>query len=231
MKNITSILFFSILLLSNLWSQDSSNRDLEDYNWESELKTEVAIPDSYKPQAKATCFCVVSYKDITNQRRRDGVCLDLTKKVNKTYKGLSPQREKNRNDCNKRCTKAAASLSNSTLVKVAKCACTKGVKNGTRIQAYSSVGNRKYRTSQYLGTLENIAPVSNTNCTCKTGEIYDKPNNKCKKIVCSLDEKPFPSNGTKIGNWGFTWEGNIWKWSQANCITTQVSPGSCRLKR
>jgi hypothetical protein len=47
---------------------------------ESKKSIEAPFNNNNLELPRATCFCVISYKDLTNKKSRDGVCLDLTKK-------------------------------------------------------------------------------------------------------------------------------------------------------
>ena len=155
--------------------------------------------------AKRTCYCVVSYKNLTNQKKRSGVCLDLTGRVGHQYNGMSPHNQK---ACNKRCTDVAKVLSSSDLNKIANCACSKGVKNNTDITAYSALSVKKYKTAHAIGRLVNKPASYNTTCNCPKGWTYDKPNNKCKKAQCKLNDL---SSNQPLGEWGFIWNGTIWQ--------------------
>jgi hypothetical protein len=204
-------------------------------------------PDGEKVQeiiGTATCFCVVSFNNLTGQTGRSGVCLDLTGTVNKSYSGLLPMKDDNRKDCQTRCSDAAAKLSATQKQAIADCACSNGVGTGTTIRAYGAVGTKEYQSDQSLGTLTNNAQVSNTTCKCPVGWLSNTTNidggittdGNCKKIVCQPIGVAPPPNGTPVGTWGFIWGNALYaigsnvNGGAANCVTVVVSPKVCKLQ-
>lgn len=192
----------------------------------------------------ATCFCVISILDLTNQKHRDGVIMDLTGAVNKTYSGLNPQNDTNQTDCNTRCTTEAAKYTGSQSVAAA--ACAAGTANGTVIRAWSAVGTREYKSAQQIGILINTPEVKKTVCTCPATWWSDKnvpggvtTDGKCKKEAldnCGIKISPLPPMGTQLGTWGFSWDNTLWAYGTkenggaANCVTTVVSPAVCKFQ-
>ncbi|HWN09894.1 MAG TPA: hypothetical protein VNO50_11635 [Pyrinomonadaceae bacterium] len=189
----------------------------------------------------ATCFCKISYNDLTNQKSASGVCLDLTGAVNKTYTGINPQKDANQTDCNTKCTAAAASHTGSQ--SMASCACAAGKPSGTVVRAWSAVGVREYKSAQQIGILTNQPQVSQTTCTCPPTWASNTTHanggvttdGKCKKLACSsISITPLPANGTQLGNWGFTWGNSLIAWGTSanggapNCVTSVISGAVCK---
>jgi hypothetical protein len=198
-------------------------------------------PSHRKPMASATCFCKISYDDLTNKISASGVCLDLTGAVNKVYTGIFPQNDTNQTDCNTRCTTAAAPYIGSQ--SIAACACAAGKPSGTLVRAWSAVGNKEYKTAAPIGTLTNKPEVKTTICTCPAGWTSNTSSQvggvttdgKCKKGACGPNSiAPYPPDGTQIGSWGFTWGNGFYAWgTTANggapkCVTTLVSAAECK---
>jgi hypothetical protein len=180
-------------------------------------------------KANATCFCKISKDNLTNQTSASGVLQDLTGAVDKSYSGVFQQSDKNQTDCNTRCTSAAASSTGQQ--SIAAQACAAGAPNGTIVRAWSAVGTKEYKTAQQIGTLVNIAAV--TQQVCPTGAVANSTNQpgvttdgKCKKVVSTCPMNPAPPNGTQIGTWGFTWGSGVYQWIQPT--TTVVSAGQCK---
>jgi hypothetical protein len=199
------------------------------------LSLSFVLASASEAKAEATCFCKISKENLTNSKSASGVLLDLTSNVGKTYttsiKNGFEQSDKNQTDCNTRCTTAAASYTGQQ--SIAAQACAAGAPNGTVVRAWSAVGTKEYKTAQQIGTLTNIAAV--TQQVCPAGSLANSTNQpglttdgKCKKHVnpgCPLN--PAPPNGTPIGtNWGFTWGDGVWQWFQPT--TNVVSAGQCK---
>jgi hypothetical protein len=192
----------------------------------------------------ATCFCKVSFNNLTGQTGSSGVCLDLTSAVGKTYSGVFPMKDENRKDCQTRCSDVAASLSATQKQAIADCACSNGVGSGTAIRAYGAVGTKEYQSDQTLGTLVNNPEVKNTTCKCPIGWLSNTTNidggvttdGNCKKIVCQPIGVAPPPNGTPVGTWGFIWGNALYaigsnvNGGAANCVTVLVSPKVCKLQ-
>ncbi|MCF8246896.1 MAG: hypothetical protein K9J37_17900 [Saprospiraceae bacterium] len=140
--------------------------------------------------SKRTCYCVVSYDNLTNQPHRTGQCLDLTGVVNTSYSSMS---EANRNKCNDKCTTAASNLTAAQKQNIANCVCAAGKPTGTVIRAYSALSTKDYKTAQQIGTLTNSPESTQTTCKCPVGWWANTSNvdggitadGQCKKPVCS----------------------------------------------
>jgi hypothetical protein len=249
-----SVLAFLLLLSfgKNTFSQDLAqlaSPPIQNLTWMpqgtdsiSMIKVIDSLPNSNQEMVSfhATCFCVVSYNNLTNQHNATGVCLNLREVINHSYGGLNPQSEANRNDCNARCTNAAVALSAGQKQEIANCACGANVGNGTPIRAYSAVGVKAYKTAQQIGVLVNTPAVTNTTCTCPTGWYANAPitpNSKWNKALCGpMTATLAPPNNTQLGTWGFTWDNYIYVWGTAanggalKCTTEIVTPKSCKLQ-
>jgi hypothetical protein len=254
MKKYLILLVLSIHFYSadaQLLSKHSSLASDKDLLWDnmpnSENEKPPKNPNGEKAQeiiGTATCFCKVSFNNLTGQTGSSGVCLDLTSAVGKTYSGVFPMKDENRKDCQTRCSDAAAALSATQKQAIADCACSNGVGTGTTIRAYGAVGTKEYQSDESLGTLTNNAQVSNTTCKCPVGWLSNTTNidggittdGNCKKIVCQPIGVAPPANGTPVGTWGFTWGnalyayGNAANAGAANCVTVVVSPKVCKLQ-
>lgn len=206
-------------------------------------ETKAQTASTSRSMASATCFCKISYDDLTNKKSASGVCLDLTGTVNKTYTGVFPQNDNNQTDCNTRCTTAAAPHIGSQ--SIAACACAAGKPSGTAVRAWSAVGTKEYKTAAPIGVLTNQSQVTKTTCTCPASWTCNgcspqvaggvTTDGACKKMVCQpFSISPFPPNGTQVGSWGFTWGNAIYAWGTAanggapNCVTSVVSPAMCK---
>jgi hypothetical protein len=125
--------------------------------------------------------------------------------------------------------------------------CANGVANGTVLKCYSHVGTRGWEANQTLGTLTNIAAVSNTVCTCPApwmnsqnvvGGTTVPPDKNCKIQVCapitpgpgtSLPPNMAATNTSPIAWW--TWNNTLNETAPvANCVTTLISPAHCALQ-
>lgn len=217
----------AILFLS-IGSLNAQNLNLHNDAFEIDASIQSYL-DSNKDKplekAKRTCFCVVSYDNLSHKKKRSGVCLDLTSRVNHQYNGMSPH---NQRSCNQRCTNVAKKLTATDLKKIASCACSKGVPNRRDINAYSALSVKKYRSAHGIGILENIGAQTKEECDCPKGWAFDTTHKKCKKKQCQLST---PSPNQSLGNWGFIWNNTIWQWMKANCKTITVKPGVCRIKK
>lgn len=254
MKKMILFLMGSILMCSanaqNTTSRlgwDSNNSFAITADLNTAVTTTPKNPDAPAVQvlnATATCFCVISYNDLTDQQSRSGVCMDITNIVNTTYSGVFPEKDDNRKDCQKKCSDAAYNLSAAQKQAIADCACAAGVGNGTPIRAYSAVGVKRYQSDQAMGTLVNIPAVVQTTCKCPVGWWSNTSNvdggvtadGKCKKPVCGPIGVTPPANGTPVGTWGFTWGNALYAWGTAanggaaTCKTIVVSPAQCKLQ-
>lgn len=195
------------------------------------------------PEATAHCFCKVTYANIAGLQHATAECMDLTNKVNKAYTGLDPDKEANQIDCASRCTAVAAALTQAEKQSIADCACAANMPSGTRINAYSSAGTKKYRSAHQIGILTNAPAVTQTTCKCPQGWLSDTNVDggvtveNCKKGVCDYNSvSPFPPDGTKIGTWGFTWKNAFYAYGNAAnggakvCNTVVVTPRICRIQ-
>ncbi len=254
MKKIFFLLMTSVLLYSvnaqNAFGQSNwianagliSQGNLNDAN--SPVPKNPEAPAIQEINATATCFCVISYNDLTDQQTRSGVCMDITNIVHTTYSGVFPEKDDNRKDCQKKCSDAAYNLSAAQKQAIADCACAAGVGNGTPIRAYSAVGVKRYQSDQAMGTLVNTPAVVQTTCRCPVGWLANTSNidggvttdGKCKKLVCGPIAVAPPADGTQVGSWGFTWGNSLWAYgSAANggaalCRTLVISPKVCKLQ-
>jgi hypothetical protein len=186
-------------------------------------------------KAEATCFCKISKDDMTDQSSASGVLLDLTATVNKKYtssiKNGLEQSDKNQADCTGRCNTAATPYTGQQ--SLATQACSLGATNGTAIRAYGAVGTRKYKATQTIGTLVNIAAVTQQICPAgSVGGTTNQPgvttDGKCKKhINASCPLNPSPPLWTALGTWGFTGDnGSVYQWIQPT--TNVVSAAQCK---
>lgn len=247
---ITSMCILALSLNAQFRNQEADAAFAVSTTWQTEggkpgtlVNPEGAT--TFEINGTATCFCVVSYNDLTGQTGRSGVCMDLTATVNKTYNGLLPMKDENRKDCQKRCSDAAYNLTPAQKQAIADCACAAGVASGTAIRAYGAVGTKEYQSDQALGILVNTPAVSQTTCKCPAGWMSNTTNidggvtgdGHCKKIVCQpISITPFPANGTQLGNWGFAWGNALYAWGTAanggaaTCTTVITQPKQCRLQ-
>lgn len=201
----------------------------------------MAIMSPQEVMGDATCYCKITYTNLTGLTSASGVCQDLTGTVNKSYSGLDQQSDANQTDCNTRCTGAASSYTGSQAI--AACACAAGVVSGTAVRAWSAVGMKEYKTSQQIGVLKNTPKVTKTVWTCPAGWLANNTNvnggvtwgaTGCKKLACRPNTiTPLPDNGTLIGTWGFTWGNECYAFGStanggaATSVTTVVSPAVC----
>lgn len=191
----------------------------------------------------ATCFCLISYDDLTNKKTQSGVCKDLTAELGVTYTGLNPQKDANQTDCNSKCQTLAATYQGNP--GMAACACAAGKPSGTLVRAWSAVGVKEYKAAQQIGVLINQPQVTKTTCTCPAGWTCNgcspqvaggvTTDGACKKVVCQpFSIAPFPPDGTQVGTWGFTWGNALVAWGTTanggapNCVTSEVSPAMCK---
>lgn len=226
MKNLTltSLLF---LITQLLFAQDS-------YRTLIYPDDNVELPNyTILPPVAATCFCVVSYNDLTNLNTRSGVALDLTSRVNLKFTGINQQSKSNRNKCNRVCTAKASSLSSSDYTKIAKAACNANRPSGTAIRAFSSVGTKAYRTAQHVGRLENVPAQTTNKYFCPTGWKMDdwrtNINRKCNKKLCDLDQAGNAFSNQEYGDAMFVWEGSVYQWKRASIESSVTKPGICRI--
>jgi hypothetical protein len=196
---------------------------------------------------KATCFCKISCKDLTNQSSTSSndILLDITSEVGLIFNELFPEKEENRNKCNKRCTEESAKyIKNQTLSPKA----CENCPDGAVINAYSAVGTKPYRSAQYIGQLVKKPEVKETTCTCPKGWVsngsnqtdggvtYEGPKS-CKRMACqAINILPLPANGTQLGDWGFTWGNALYAWGTpqnggaSKCVTRIISPAVCKIE-
>ena len=137
----------------------------------------------------------------------------------------NPPTQNKEKDCQARCSAQAAqdsSFNNDNFW------CAKAAKAGqTRVVAYAKIGTRDWQVVQtkYVNCCQTGGGI-----TCPQGWLPDGNGpgpNKCKKMVCALQEAPLPPNNTLIGNWGFTWGNGIWMWGKATTIEP-VQFSACR---
>ena len=255
MKKMTFLLFITLnfALLKSSFSQEITLSAVQSTNWSwasSDNASSISEPENITlntPEwATATCFCKVSYNNLTNQQAGTGICLDLTGVVNKTYSGVTPMSEANRNDCNVRCTNVTAALTTAQKQSIADCVCAAGIATGTPIRSYSAVGTKDYKSSHQIGILTNTAEVANTICKCPIGWLSDTNvdggvtnNGVCKKLVCGPWDAtafPPPNPGVVVGTWGFTWQNQLWAFgTTANkgavvCSTVILTPKVCKIQ-
>ncbi len=221
-----SLFFLSCFLISVFAkAQYASN----DYSF-SGIKKSIEAPfnNNNLELPRATCFCVISYKDLTNKKSRDGVCLDLTKKVNMTFGGLNQQSVENQKKCNKRCTDFASILTSQEIEAIASCACSKGAGSNSGIRAFSAIGTKEFSSSHHLGALESSPAKFETKCTCPDTWQYNSDQKKCAKQICDVSQ---PTSNQNLGNWGFIWSNKIWEMRTANCSDNLVSAAVCKIRK
>lgn len=186
--------------------------------------------------AAAHCWCLLSCANLSNNKTASMVVKDYGQLA--TYTGLNQQSDKNQTACNTLCTDKAAPDTGSQSIAAA--ACSLGCPSGSTVRAWSKVGTREYKSSQYIGTLTNTPAVVKYKCppgwTCNGcspqvdgGFTSD---GKCKKVACHANTiSPFPPDGTQIGTWGFSWGNAFHAWgTTANGgapATIVVSPAQC----
>lgn len=230
------VLLVGILVLSSLsvYTQNTKSGQMVFFN----SKTINKLPT-------ATCFCKLTCDDLTNKKSATNVFMDLTGEVGKTYSGLNPQNDNNQTDCNTRCTTAAAKYTGNQGVAAMACPTCP---NGGVVRAWSAVGTREYKSAQQIGVLVNKPEVKQTTCTCPKGWVsngtnqtdggvtYEGPKS-CKKMACqAINILPLPTNGTQLGDWGFTWGNALYAWGTpqngggSKCITNIISPAICRFQ-
>jgi hypothetical protein len=243
-------------IAGNAFSQNARTKanttvNPNDVEWSTQGKVadSIPLPNTDAEQAKlfstkATCFCQVSFVDMTNIHTNNAaiVCLDLTRVVNKTYNG---QGAANQNDCNKRCTDVAVVHFPAHKEAVTNFVCGRNIPNGSLIRAFSSVGTTAYKTAQHLGVLVNTPQVTTTTCNCPTGWVSNTSNtnggvttdNKCRKLVCGpINATPAAPNGTPIGTWGVMWDNSVYVWGTAAngglpvCTTVVTAPKICKIE-
>lgn len=250
MKQFIIAFLFSICLAATSFSQELLLNSALISEW-SNVSEQVeniknSLPKINTPQLVqcATCFCKVSYDNLSGEKNATGVCLDLTGVVNKQYCGWNRQSLTNQQDCSQRCTNAVSALTAAQKQAVADCMCSNGKPTGARATAYSAVGTKEYNSAAPLGTLTNSPAIIQTTCTCPQGWLSNTNNQnggittdgKCKKAVCGpiVGCDPLP-NGTPIGNWGFTWDNWIYTWGtptnggKPNCVSVTLFPRVCKL--
>lgn len=255
MKNLKKCftLFIPVLFLAtgNVQGQALSLANNNVLSWISQdSKNEIlsAIPENLsKPiseaAAAATCFCKVSFKDLSGHTSATfGVCLDLTGVVNKTYGTMS---ESNQVDCKNRCATATTALSTAQKQAAADYACGAGVSDATPIRSYSAVGTQAYRIAKSIGFLVNTPEQSTTTCKCPAGWKSNTSgqdggvttDTKCYKMVCGpMNINPLPPNNTAIGTWGLVRGNQIQAWGTlanggaAECKTHVYFPKECKIQ-
>ncbi|HQU86527.1 MAG TPA: hypothetical protein PKY59_25575, partial [Pyrinomonadaceae bacterium] len=195
---------------------------------------------------KATCFCKISCKDLTNQSATSGndILLDITGEVGLIFNELFPEKPANQNECNKRCTEESAKYIKTQLFAAKAC---ENCPDGAVINAYSAVGTKPYRSAQYIGQLVKKPEVKETICTCPKGWFSNKTQTdggvtyegakSCKRISCqAINILPLPIDGTPLGDWGFTWGNALYAWGTpqngggSKCITRIISPAVCKIE-
>lgn len=175
-----------------------------------------------------------------------------------TYNGLSPEREKNQNDCKDLCAAASAPDIGSPAFQAACCAAN--TPDGVVVAAWSNVGSHhEYRQARPLGTMFNKPAYTTTvtTCTCPKGWLSNTTkvnggvttDGRCEKLACKPDQiTPYPQNGAPIGtpwppygttatSWGISWGNEFWAWGTiANkgaptCVDTLVPhPPVCKFQ-
>ena len=219
-------LLLSIFFLVNGNAQDQalSLATSADLSWASQSQTaylkpkisDIVLTPMPEPLATATCFCKISYDDLSGKQSATNVCLDLTGTVNKSYTGVTPMQESNQVDCQTRCKNTTTALSSTQVQAIANAACDAG-KPEMFIRSYSAVGTKNYRMAKSLGYLHNSPEVSQITCKCRAGWISNTSfqdggvtaDGKCYKAICGpMNTTQLPPNNTPIGTWGFV-RGNL----------------------
>lgn len=176
------------------------------------------------PAGGATCFCVLATDNIEGRGTPNGFHVDLTGQVNQSYYGFSQQHEDNQVDCAKRCR--AQVVSYTSQAGNAAPFCQAGFPNGKELTGFSKVGTKNYRFAKnsamnppmYVAFLKHSPQLSQTTYTCPptwyTGTTNilggTQSENGCKKLAGYLSIQPYPPNGTKLGDWGFSWVNEMW---------------------
>lgn len=230
------IFTFIVFAFGNVFSQDvaaiAESDNFQDYRWN--VESHVTIPESEPnplvlEKGNRTCFCIVSNHNLTNAKKRRGVLLDLTGRVNTKFNGMS---QKKRNECNRKCTEESRKLSSADYNLMSRKACEQGVPNGSLIRAFSALSTKAYMTADNVGTLTNIPAVTEQQCNCPSGWEVDPNQNdlrkKCNRRVC---QTAFPVANTDLPNFGFIWENFIYQVRPANCKTHTVKPGVCHISK
>jgi hypothetical protein len=168
---------------------------------------------STKAFAGASCFCVVSINNLTNQTSATGVIKNYGSLA--TYTGLNQQGDTNQTNCNSKCTTTAAPDTGSQAIATA--ACAAGAGNGTNVIAWSAVGTKEYKSAQSLGILKRAAAVYNcpqggalngTKCVitvaanpvCPKDYWYEGGNTKkCVKQACPAGSMPGVAAWAAVG--------------------------------
>lgn len=187
-----------------------------------------------------TCWCVVSYLNLTSKHESPGVCKYLT--IDKKYPMIITN--KNSRDCNSQCTAKAKKLTEQERQEIAQCACTNlnkaanslGINTGSggvkiEITAFSKISSRPYVSAHGLGTLQSKSAQYETKWTCPNGWKVDDgqsdPNRKCKKASCKL---PGLISDRELPNLpGFVWNNTIYQWIKGDKETVVTSPARCEL--
>lgn len=196
--------------------------------------------------ATATCWCEIAtaWSDGTY----NAVQVSLTSNVGTSYNSChggccGEQCDANRADCSNRCNNACSGYVGSQ--SFANSLCAKGIANGTVLKCYSHVGTKGWEANQTIGTLINIAAVTNTiyDCNGMPGTWLDNPtpgnghHARCVKNSCNaVSGVPAAPSWVSIGTaWssatGAAWttdgSGNIWYGVPAHATTTVVSAAQC----
>jgi hypothetical protein len=221
-----------------------------DVEWSTQSKVADSVPlpnTAARFTLAATCFCDVSFIDLTNIKEfhPEVICLDLTAFVHTKYDGLDALSDKNRNECNRKCTDVAVAAYPTFKPAITNFVCGLNVPNGSFIRAFSSIGRKGYKTSQHLGVVVNTPAVTTTTCNCSTGWVSNTSNinggvttdNKCRKLVCGpINATPAAPNGTPIGTWGVMWDNSVYVWGTAAnggmpvCTCVVTAPKICKIE-
>lgn len=199
--------------------------------------------------ASSTCFCEIATAWSSGTYNASQV--SLTNNVHTTYDAHGnlcwgdDQCDKDRADCSNRCNNACAGYVHSQ--SFANSLCASGIANGTVLKCYSHIGTKGWEANETIGTLTNIAAVSNTVCTCPApwsdnqnvvGGTSVGPDKNCKIPVCgpitpgsgtSLPPNMTSTNTSPINWW--TWGNQLIETAPvATCVTTLVSAAHCALQ-
>ena len=199
MKKQSLLYLMTIILMCSGNAQNSGKQSIssigESLAW-ANIQDERAIVQNPEISAKqpilfnATCYCVISTKNLNGEKHMSDVCTDLTAGLNVHYSGAFPMKDDNRQDCTQKCGDYALQYYQNLANKqsLANCACAEGLADGSIIRAYGAVGTKEYEQGQSVGVLINTPAVTKTTCTCPSGWLSDvtninggvTPTGKCK---------------------------------------------------
>ncbi len=158
---------------------------------------------------------------------------------------VAPQSDDNM--CAQYCSVAASAhyMSQS----VATNACAAGAPNGAVVRAYAKTSGmppvtpdrNTFHPVNDIGTLIRVPAVARHEWRCPPAWLSNTTNQpggvtgdqKCKKLAGGLTLTPHPAPGTQIGNWGFTWNHEVWGYGTpanggAPIHIVINTPGICR---